>query len=284
MSSYGTGRYSLDTRQKVMNNSTIAATDAVLVRSRRLRVQILRTEPVCSSLKIYRCWVVYGKSWLVICPPILLWLYNMGYVIFSACAESGNCGPSNGFSSTTKVATLEAFYACTVATNLYATCMALPHNFPWCSRNIAAIVYRILRVAKASGSRSSRLYNTSRIIADSGALFAFTSLVMIIAESLYYSPNPSGAYAEIVLQPIVRPLDNSIAPRTHDRFPEHCHGWYFIQPYRDTCRTWQEQFNRSSGGFRSYKQTIGAAVVRNTVPCPHYDNSAHPNSIVRCSH
>lgn len=35
----------------------------------------------CSHVKVYRCWVVYGYSWLASAVPCLLWLGTVGIMI-----------------------------------------------------------------------------------------------------------------------------------------------------------------------------------------------------------
>ncbi|KAF8825786.1 hypothetical protein HHX47_DHR6000418 [Lentinula edodes] len=44
-------------------------------------------------LKVYRCWVVYNKRWLVIAFPLLLWLGYLGLAIFVIYLEASADNP-----------------------------------------------------------------------------------------------------------------------------------------------------------------------------------------------
>ena len=71
--------------------------------------------------QIFRCWIVYNKSWCITIPPLLLLLYNFWLVIMMTYwynnplpGKSLNLLLSNGWLQ---------YYAITISINIYATCM-----------------------------------------------------------------------------------------------------------------------------------------------------------------
>ncbi|KAF8626883.1 hypothetical protein AX15_004651 [Amanita polypyramis BW_CC] len=132
---------------------------------------------IVDAVLIYRCWVVYGRAWKIICVPILLWFLTLAfstyatYVFVLELTKDGVTDKllarSAQFSS--------GFAASNIALNIYAT---------------IAIVYRVISVTKHSGNQSGRLHQTWRIIAESGALYTLSSIMNLIA-SILFSRNPN---------------------------------------------------------------------------------------------
>ncbi|KIL59661.1 hypothetical protein M378DRAFT_30006, partial [Amanita muscaria Koide BX008] len=130
---------------------------------------------IIDAVLIFRCWTVYGRSWRVICLPLVLWACTV------ACAVTWTVCNAVGvelINSPTAVAIgVGVFYACNFATNVYATC---------------AIVYRLMRVARANSSRSSIIYRICRTVAATGSLYTLTSLPLVV--TAFFMPNNMTPY------------------------------------------------------------------------------------------
>ena len=78
-----------------------------------------------------------------------------------------------------------------------------------------AIIYRILRVVKASGNRPKRLHNTARILAESGILYTSITVVNLIILILQLNVHYLGlAVADVVTNAVV--CHPRSFPATHD--------------------------------------------------------------------
>ncbi|KAM6499697.1 hypothetical protein JOM56_005205 [Amanita muscaria] len=111
---------------------------------------------------IYRCWIVYAKSWRAICVPVTFCLASVACMaLFTYCTELNfqreTFSHKIGLLSDRALISL---YTCNVAITLCTT---------------TAIIYRILRTRKTSGSSLKRLNYVIRILADSGILY--TSMI-----------------------------------------------------------------------------------------------------------
>ena len=142
-------------------------------------------------LQMYRCWLVYFKSWRIVALPIMLWLACITCVIlfnFWLITDLGTSGQLPlGFFFTPRTHRLTAvFFCCSFVNNVYATCMSTSFINYACllTRDIStgAISYRILRVARST--RSTSLYIACRVIAESGILCASTTLLMLIISAV----------------------------------------------------------------------------------------------------
>ncbi|KIL56447.1 hypothetical protein M378DRAFT_89300 [Amanita muscaria Koide BX008] len=107
---------------------------------------------------IYRCWIVYGNSWRVICVPVTFCIGSL------ACsALSSYYGMYSGkldFSAVqSEEKALIGLYVCNIATTIYTT---------------TAIIYRIWYTTKTSGGSPKRLNYIMRILAESGILYTCT--------------------------------------------------------------------------------------------------------------
>lgn len=133
---------------------------------------------ITDAVLIYRCWVVYAKSWRSVLLPLLLWfscLVFMALYLYWVTLEvlHGNDAPNM---APRVVRVIQAFYSCNIANNVYTT---------------LAIVFRIIRVARGSGSNNSGyLFFICRTLTESGILFALTSL-MVFVTVVYPSSKPS---------------------------------------------------------------------------------------------
>ena len=69
--------------------------------------------------------MVYNKSFLVICPPVVFWISNIVCMILFidfSMIPPGKVDPNINYDA---MRALQVFYACNFATNFYATCMSL---------------------------------------------------------------------------------------------------------------------------------------------------------------
>jgi len=126
---------------------------------------------ITDAVLIYRCWVVYAKSWRIVCLPIFFWVLHLASAIVCIFYLTPLINPKD-VESVIHAFILEyyfwiVFYCANIATNIYAT---------------SAIVLRILKVAKGTGSSNSskRLYHVSRILTESGILYTSTSVLSLV--------------------------------------------------------------------------------------------------------
>ncbi|KIL63023.1 hypothetical protein M378DRAFT_80336 [Amanita muscaria Koide BX008] len=114
---------------------------------------------------IYRCWVVYSKSWHVICVPVIFWLASLACsVLFLYAAGLNYKGQT--YSTTVARIGLKALiglYACNIVITVYTT---------------TAIIYRIFSTRNASGGK--RLNYVMRILAESGILYTSTIIFRLV--------------------------------------------------------------------------------------------------------
>ncbi|KIK61736.1 hypothetical protein GYMLUDRAFT_73243 [Collybiopsis luxurians FD-317 M1] len=191
---------------------------------------------ISDGVLIYRCWVVYNKSWFIISFPLLLWLGYLGLAIFVVYLEAsaGNphvllTGPGSLSSLTPSIT---AGWTMSLVNNILAT---------------GLIVYRIWQVDKNSSmyaaqsvpsshgffSRSgkrTRLQNVIRIIIESGGLYTVMALITFItfetgSASFYPTSDAelqilSIAFNLIVIRISSRPEEKyDIVSRKHPTFP-----------------------------------------------------------------
>ncbi|KIL60216.1 hypothetical protein M378DRAFT_84071, partial [Amanita muscaria Koide BX008] len=110
---------------------------------------------------VFRCWILYAKSWRVICVPVTFWLASVACsVLESYYAGLYYKGQSHEAVLIAMKATT-GLYACNIAITVYTT---------------AAIIYRILSSRRNSGGIHKRLNNAMRILVESGVLY--TSMII----------------------------------------------------------------------------------------------------------
>ncbi|KIL59660.1 hypothetical protein M378DRAFT_1067629 [Amanita muscaria Koide BX008] len=150
--------YQLGIASLVMENTTFLITDAVL---------------------IIRCWLVYQRSWRVVCFPLMLWLGNVALFVLwlTFYVISAMEGFTVQLHDLLSLFSLRSFYCCTFTMNLYAT---------------VAIVYRLRRVARENSNRSSILYHICRTVAATGILYTFTSLPLVV--TTFFFPEKMAPY------------------------------------------------------------------------------------------
>lgn len=109
------------------------------------------TTLLVDAILIYRCWLVYNKSWPVILFPLLLWLSNIG--LFISCSYKSAIGMDDRPFAI-------GLYSCNNAINLYAT---------------SAIIYQIWLMTKQNDSSFDLLY-VCRDLVLCGLPYLFTNL------------------------------------------------------------------------------------------------------------
>jgi len=143
---------------------------------RKLEILSITTEAtvilITDAVLMYRCWLVYAKSWYIIALPLMLWSTGVACVILFdhwLIVEFSTLSQLPLFTLFTPQTRRFAavFFCCSFVNNVYATC---------------AISYRILHVARSD--RSSSLYVACRVIAESGILCASTTLLMLITSAI----------------------------------------------------------------------------------------------------
>lgn len=117
---------------------------------------------VVDAVLIYRCWQVYGRSWRIVCFPLMLWTGCFIAMVLELVhgIHSVERQQQQTVTGAFTLMFVIAFYAGSITINLYAT---------------PAIIYRIVRVAQNSTNGPGRLYKTCRIIIESGLLYTLST-------------------------------------------------------------------------------------------------------------
>jgi len=131
------------------------------------------TLQIVDAVLIYRCWVVYGYSWKIVILPLFLWVssvclssYDLSLYALALNTTDDDTAARLGL---LVLQIWDGFFACNIAINIYAT---------------TAIVYRIVSITRISHIPSTRLSQTWRIIAESGALYTLSTVVNLVATVL----------------------------------------------------------------------------------------------------
>ncbi|CAA7261966.1 unnamed protein product [Cyclocybe aegerita] len=139
-------------------------------------VQIL----LADGMLVYRCWVVYSKSWKIIVFPILLWLLGISSCIWSLYVQT-QLNSGSRMTSDLLYPLWMVFWIFTVSLNVYAT---------------VSIVVRIWQIGRMSPSARedpstpraimslqkqtrSRLQAAIKIIVESGLIYTATSVTAL---------------------------------------------------------------------------------------------------------
>ncbi|KAM6501626.1 hypothetical protein JOM56_001603 [Amanita muscaria] len=128
---------------------------------------------VVDAVLIYRCWVIHGRAWRIVCLPLALWcscLVFMSLDIYYQFMAIDLPVPE-------QVKHFRcAFFACHIATNVFAT---------------SASCYRISRVVKQNRSftTSNRISKIGCMLAWSDVLFMLTSILNLIFGLIGFVPN-----------------------------------------------------------------------------------------------
>ncbi|KAF8342392.1 hypothetical protein F5887DRAFT_1076188 [Amanita rubescens] len=115
------------------------------------------TPIITDGVLIFRCWIVYNRSWRIAVLPLLLLLYNISSLLMMAYWTSPSSGVASPSFLNRQLGIQESYYASTIVINIYAT---------------SAIILKIWR-----NSFSRRLSQFAiRIITESGLLYTFTTI------------------------------------------------------------------------------------------------------------
>ncbi|KIL61121.1 hypothetical protein M378DRAFT_866007 [Amanita muscaria Koide BX008] len=129
---------------------------------------------VVDAVLIYRCWLVYLKTWPVIVFPLVLWLADLvsGIIGLVLLAPNSPWLSSNNLNQYILNDDM-TFLVCEIVINVYVT---------------SAIVIQILRVSRwNNGQTSGAFHEIGRILAESGFLFTVTCVVNLLFKMLALS-------------------------------------------------------------------------------------------------
>ncbi|KIL61591.1 hypothetical protein M378DRAFT_129682 [Amanita muscaria Koide BX008] len=144
------------------------------------QISALLTVLSVDGVLIYRCWIVYAKSWGVICVPVICCLGSLACSVLIMMIYG-----STTLNSDIQKKALTGLYGCIIGTSTYTT---------------TAIIYRIWYARKTSGSSPKRLNYLMRILAESGILYTST-IIFSLATSLIVSGNDS-TWVEVLIYEI----------------------------------------------------------------------------------
>jgi len=135
---------------------------------------------VGDSILIFRCWIVYGRSWLVIALPVILWLGTTVCGAMTIYVESTLGSTGKLLNASTLVPFITSMLCLTLATNVLTTSL---------------IVYRIWTIRRSLKHRTaiagnSPLTSVVIVLIESGLMY---TLSIIILFGLYMASN-NGQY------------------------------------------------------------------------------------------
>ncbi|KIL59659.1 hypothetical protein M378DRAFT_169056 [Amanita muscaria Koide BX008] len=134
---------------------------------------------IIDAVLVYRCWIVYNKSWRVVFVPLLFWTCTTACTLtWTICNVIGVKLVDNPKATAIGVV---VFYGFNFLTNVYAS---------------SAIVYRIWTTAMTNNPRS-RIYEICRTITGTGIMYSVTSLVTLVAAFLINDYFPEGILTAI---------------------------------------------------------------------------------------
>ncbi|KAF8343566.1 hypothetical protein F5887DRAFT_290170 [Amanita rubescens] len=139
------------------------------------------------GVMIYRCWVVYGKSWYIIAFPAVLLLFNFLAMVINiywnlAVGAEVQVIPLTQVTFNQRINHMEeaALFA-TIFTNIYAT---------------SAIIIKIFRNVMPGRRMRSTFIFTIRVITESGLVYTITSILLLIS----FDPIAGIAYNLILIR------------------------------------------------------------------------------------
>ncbi|KAJ7036754.1 hypothetical protein C8F04DRAFT_1394021 [Mycena alexandri] len=151
-------------------------------------VDVVMQTTLGDGLLIYRCWVVYGRSWRIVAFPILLWIGGAVCTVTNIVLEARLHSDALVTSKSLRPVII-SFWVLTIVLNILTTGM-LVFRIWKVDRESARFAYR---TASSSGitTRPSRLKQAMRIIVESGLLYTTVALITFIT----YITNSNSAYA-----------------------------------------------------------------------------------------
>lgn len=135
---------------------------------------------VGDSILLFRCWVVYGKNWLVICVPMVLWLGTAACGTMTIYIEASFDTSGKLLNASSLLPFITSMLCLTLATNVLTTSL---------------IVHRIWNIRKPLQHRSAVVINSPLtrvlvVLVESGLMYT-TSIIILFG--LYMASN-NGQY------------------------------------------------------------------------------------------
>ncbi|KDR69730.1 hypothetical protein GALMADRAFT_906760 [Galerina marginata CBS 339.88] len=128
---------------------------------------------VGDSILLFRCWIVYDRSWLVVSLPIVLWLGTSAcgaITIYAEATLNTSSGKTKMLNSSTLLPFITSMLCLTLATNFITTFV---HRI-WKIRNS---IKRHSAIILPSPS-SSRLTNVLVVLIESGLMYTFSIIIL----------------------------------------------------------------------------------------------------------
>ncbi|KAJ7183459.1 hypothetical protein C8R46DRAFT_984653 [Mycena filopes] len=154
-------------------------------------VNVVMQTTLGDGMLIYRCWVVYERSWRIVAFPILLWIGGAVCTVMNIVLEIRL--HSNALVTSTSLRpVIISFWVLTIILNILTTGM-LVYRIWQVDRKSAQFAYRTTSSSTggATRTRPSRLKQAMRIIIESGLLYTTIALITFIT----YITNSNSAYA-----------------------------------------------------------------------------------------
>lgn len=135
---------------------------------------------VGDSILLFRCWIVYGRNWLIICVPVVLWLGTAACGAMTVYIEATFDTSGQLLNASSLVPFITSMLCLTLATNVLTTSL---------------IVHRIWNIRKPFKHRSAVVVNSPLtrvlvVLIESGLMYTFSIIILF---GLYMASN-NGQY------------------------------------------------------------------------------------------
>ncbi|KAF9463941.1 hypothetical protein BDZ94DRAFT_1137148, partial [Collybia nuda] len=130
------------------------------------------------GMLIYRCWIVYSRSWKILIAPMIFFLGDVGCAIVVTFREATLRARVLVNSSSIKPL-FTGFYAASIALNILTTTLIVIRIWR-VEREKAQFVYQTNSTRRSPRHGQTRLGKLMRVVIESGLIITVTSLISVI--------------------------------------------------------------------------------------------------------
>ncbi|KAK0457393.1 uncharacterized protein EV420DRAFT_1644146 [Desarmillaria tabescens] len=139
---------------------------------------------IADCAMIWRCWMVWGRRWLVVPFPILCLASGLSFKIFDITGDSPSWDPFDN--------PVVIYISCIIATTL------------WCTVLIVLRTLIVIRAQRREGGGLGEYRHVIEVFIESSALYTLTLIIYIILKAIY---NWTSGYFDILAE-----ITTGIAP------------------------------------------------------------------------
>ncbi|KAG6908537.1 hypothetical protein DXG01_004308 [Tephrocybe rancida] len=129
------------------------------------------------GILLYRCWIVYGKNWLVIIFPVLIWLGGTACGIMTTYVEATLSHNPNLLNAPNVVPFITGMLSLTLAMNLITTSLIIRRIW---------LIQRAVKYQTSHVAEGRPLFKVMRVLIESGLMYTISIVVLV---GLYIASN-----------------------------------------------------------------------------------------------